>query len=160
MLFIRRVHRPDRLPLDSNPQPTDYETRALTNAPPGTIDDICTNARKSLRFIRRNLHNCPQCVRNQAYASLVRPTLDYACCVWDPYQRRHIKQLESVQRHAARFTTGNYYSMNHRCVTNTPSRLRSPFTPPLSTPLAPDNCRQIHMWRVRGFPLGSQPEGR
>ena len=33
-------------------------------------------------------------------------------------------------------------------------------TPPLSTPLAPDNCRQIHMWRVRGFPLGSPPEGR
>ena len=33
-------------------------------------------------------------------------------------------------------------------------------TPPLSTPLAPDNCGQIHMWRVRGFPLGSPPEGR
>ena len=29
-----------------------------------------------------------------------------------------------------------------------------PFTPPLSTPLAPDNCRQIHMWRVRGLPNG------
>ena len=28
------------------------------------------------------------------------------------------------------------------------------------TPLAPDNCRQIHMWRVRGFPLGSPTEGR
>ena len=33
-------------------------------------------------------------------------------------------------------------------------------TQPLSMPLAPDNCRQIHMWRVRGFPLGSPPEGR
>ena len=33
-------------------------------------------------------------------------------------------------------------------------------TPPLSTPLAPDNYGQIHMWRVRGFPLGSPPEGR
>ena len=33
-------------------------------------------------------------------------------------------------------------------------------TPPSSTPLAPYNCRQIHMWRVRGFPLGSPPEGR
>ena len=35
-----------------------------------------------------------------------------------------------------------------------------PFTPPLSKPLAPDNCLQIHMWRVRGFPLGSPPEER
>ena len=32
--------------------------------------------------------------------------------------------------------------------------------PLLSTHLAPDNCRQIHMWRVRGIPLGSPPEGR
>ena len=24
----------------------------------------------------------------------------------------------------------------------------------------PDNCRQIHMWRVRGYPLGCPPEGR
>ena len=27
-------------------------------------------------------------------------------------------------------------------------------TPPMSTPLTPDNCRQIHMWRDRGFPPG------
>ena len=33
MLFLRRAHSPDRPPLDSNPRPTDYETRALTNAP-------------------------------------------------------------------------------------------------------------------------------
>ena len=36
MLFFRRVHSPDRPPLDSNPLPTDYETRAPTNAPPET----------------------------------------------------------------------------------------------------------------------------
>ena len=33
-------------------------------------------------------------------------------------------------------------------------------TPPLSTPLPPYNCGQIHMLRVRGFNLGSPPEGR
>ena len=32
-------------------------------------------------------------------------------------------------------------------------------TPPLSTPLAPGNCGQIHMWRVRGFPLEAHPKG-
>ena len=87
------------------------------------IDDICTKARKSLGFIRRNLRNCLQYLRNQAYASLVRPILEYACCVLDPHQRKHIKQSESVQRHAARFTTGNYYSMNPGCVTNTVTEL-------------------------------------
>ena len=57
-------------------------------------------------------------MRNQVYASLVRQILEYARCVLDPHQRKHIKQLESVQRHAARFTTQNYYSMNPGCVTN------------------------------------------
>ena len=36
VLFLRRAHSPDRPPLDSNPLPTDYETRELTNAPTGT----------------------------------------------------------------------------------------------------------------------------
>ena len=37
MLFLRRAHSSDRPPLDSNPLPTDYETRAPTNAPPGEV---------------------------------------------------------------------------------------------------------------------------
>ena len=40
VLFLRRAHSPGRPPLDSNPLPTDYETRALTNASPGTIHDL------------------------------------------------------------------------------------------------------------------------
>ena len=36
VLFLRRAHSPDSHPLDSNPLPTDYEARALTNAPSGT----------------------------------------------------------------------------------------------------------------------------
>ena len=85
------------------------------------INDICIKARKSLGLIRMNLRIFPQYVRNQVNAS--RPILEYACCVWDPCQRRHIKQLESVQHHAARFTTGNYYSMNPECVTNMVTQL-------------------------------------
>ena len=37
MLFLRSAHSPDCPPLDLNPLPTDYETRALTNAPPGKM---------------------------------------------------------------------------------------------------------------------------
>ena len=87
------------------------------------IDDIGTKARKSLRFIRRNVRKCLQYVRNQAYTSLVRPILEYDCCVLDPYQRKHIKQLESVQRHAAQLTTENYHPMNPGCVTNMVTQL-------------------------------------
>ena len=45
------------------------------------IDDICTKARKSLGFVSKNLRNFPQYLRNQANTSLVRPILEYACCV-------------------------------------------------------------------------------
>ena len=36
VLFLKRAHSPDLPPLDSNPQPTDCETIALANEPPGT----------------------------------------------------------------------------------------------------------------------------
>ena len=62
-------------------------------------------------------------MQKQAYTSPVRPIFVYACCVWDPHQHKHIKQLESVQRHTARSTTGNYYSMNPGCVTNMVTQL-------------------------------------
>ena len=62
-------------------------------------------------------------MQNQAYTSLVRQILEYACCVWDPQQHKHIKQLESVQHHAARLTTGNYHSLNPGCVTNMVTQL-------------------------------------
>ena len=43
------------------------------------IDIICTKARKPLGFIRRNLRNCSQYVRNQAYSSPMRQILEHAC---------------------------------------------------------------------------------
>ena len=36
MPFLQRARSPNRPPLDSNPLPTDYETRTLTNPRPAT----------------------------------------------------------------------------------------------------------------------------
>ena len=72
------------------------------------INNITARANKSLGFIRRNLSNCPKNVKDQAYKSLVRPHLEYCAIVWDPYRENQIKQLEAVQRRAARFVTSNY----------------------------------------------------
>ena len=43
-----------------------------------------------------------------AYKGLVRPVLDYSSSVWDPPGVVLQEELESVQKRAARFVTGNY----------------------------------------------------
>ena len=39
---------------------------------------------------------------------MVRPTLEYASTVWDPFTQRNIKKVEAVQRRAARFAFSDY----------------------------------------------------
>ena len=62
----------------------------------------------SLHFIRRNILDCPQRVKEQCYKSLVRPVMEYASCVCDPNTTTNINKLEMVQRRAARFVKGDY----------------------------------------------------
>ena len=38
----------------------------------------------------------------------VRPQLEYAAPIWDPYTKEKTLQLEKIQRRAARWTTNNY----------------------------------------------------
>ena len=40
--------------------------------------------------------------------SLVRPHVEYASSVWDPYQKDLINKIEMVQRRAARFIQNDY----------------------------------------------------
>ena len=68
------------------------------------VSNICTKANRTLGFLRRNLYSCPHEVKETAYKGLVRPVLDYGSSVRDSLQ----EELESVQKRAARFVTGNY----------------------------------------------------
>ena len=72
------------------------------------VSHVCTKANRTLRFLRRNLYFCPQEVKEAAYKGLVRPVLDYGSSVWDPSGVVLQEDLESVQKHAARFVAGNY----------------------------------------------------
>ena len=65
-------------------------------------------ASNSLAFLRRNLTSCPPDIKAQSYQTLVRPILEYASTVWDPYTTTNINQIEAVQRRAARFVKGDY----------------------------------------------------
>ena len=46
-----------------------------------------TKANARLSFIKRNLKDCPQKLKEIAYFSLVRSFVDYASAVWDPHQK-------------------------------------------------------------------------
>ena len=55
-------------------------------------------------FITSNLYSRPpENVKSQAYITLVRPCLEYACSVWDPHTQKHCQDIEGVQRQTARF---------------------------------------------------------
>jgi hypothetical protein len=58
--------------------------------------------------LRRNIYKCPQHIKAQAYIALVRPHLEYASSVWDPFRKCHINALQMVQRKVARFVKFNY----------------------------------------------------
>ena len=72
------------------------------------VSNVCTKANRTLGFLRRNLYSCPQEVKEAAYKGLVRPVLDYGSSVWDPPGVVLHEELESVEKRAARFVTGNY----------------------------------------------------
>lgn len=72
------------------------------------INSICTKANNTLSFIRRNVKIDNRKVRETAYKGLVRPKLEYYSPIWNPHQDTHIRNIEMVQRRAARFTLGRY----------------------------------------------------
>ena len=72
------------------------------------ITNICNKANRTLGFLRRNLHISSKEIKERAYKTLVRPQLEYASTMWDPYQQGHIDQIEKVQRRSARYVTGRY----------------------------------------------------
>ena len=73
------------------------------------LNIITKKANSTLAFLRRNIRNCPQRAKTQAYNTLVRPSLEYAYHVWDPHTgtQANINKVESIQRRAARFVTNN-----------------------------------------------------
>ena len=72
------------------------------------IKGVTAKAHMSLNMLRRNLSGCSQATKARAYTTMVRPIMEYAGCVWDPYHQEQITALEAVQRRAARFACRNY----------------------------------------------------
>ena len=72
------------------------------------INSTSKKANKTLAFLRRNLIDCPQNIKDCCVKTMVRPILEYGCAVWDPHHAVDIDSLEIIQRRAVRFVTGRY----------------------------------------------------
>ena len=51
-----------------------------------------------LGLIRRTFGLKDAVAIKTAFNALVRPILEYACTVWNPYLVKHIHSIESIQR--------------------------------------------------------------
>ena len=59
------------------------------------------------------LPDCSTDVKSKAYTTLVRPQLQYACSVWNPYTKRNIHQIELVQYKVASFVFRDNSNFSH-----------------------------------------------
>ena len=77
-------------------------------------EHICNIVKKanssigSIGFLRRNLQIQQKHIKSNAYKTLVRPQIEYASTVWDPFTQENQNKIEMVQRRAARFVCNNY----------------------------------------------------
>lgn len=75
------------------------------------INEVVSKGNKNLNFVMRNLRGCSSHVRNKAYTEIVKPTLEYASCIWDPHTKYQKEAIEKVQRRAAHKVLGKYGRM-------------------------------------------------
>ena len=70
------------------------------------VEAMSSKAIRNLNFVMRNLRGTTDRVREKAYLTLIRPVVEYAGAIWDPYKTGQIKAVEGVQRLAARKVKG------------------------------------------------------
>ena len=61
------------------------------------IQTISNKSTKVLNFIKRNLYNFPADTKRTAYLTLVRPIMEYAAPVWDPYYNDDMYKYKEEQ---------------------------------------------------------------
>lgn len=72
------------------------------------VSNICASAFRKLCFLKYKLRFAPSSVKLLAYNTIIRPSLEYACVIWDPYTRKNIHAIEMIQRKCIRFIFSKY----------------------------------------------------
>ena len=72
------------------------------------ISNINSKANRTLGLLKRTLKLRSRHLKATAFKTIVRPVIEYASSVWDPYTEDNIKKLERIQRRAARYSLCRY----------------------------------------------------
>ena len=72
------------------------------------VDAIVKKANSTRAFFARNIPQCCRKVKQMAYTTYIRPTVEYASPVWDPHTKRNTNKIEMVQCRCARYVSGNF----------------------------------------------------
>lgn len=67
------------------------------------IDVVTAKCLRKLFFLRHSLKSATPDLRLLAYNSIIRPIMEYAVVIWDPFTRNNIEKLERIQKKAVRF---------------------------------------------------------
>ena len=54
------------------------------------INNVANKASRTLGFLLRNLKISSSAIKDRVYKTFVRPILEYASSVWDPYTQKSI----------------------------------------------------------------------
>ena len=84
------------------------------------ISTVAARGQSKLAFLNRNLKGCPKKLRDTAYISLIRPALEYSCCVWHPHKKAintKLKKLSAEQLDLFRTILG-VKQVSQKCYTN------------------------------------------
>ena len=72
------------------------------------VTKISNKTSRNLGLLKRTSSPCSQNVKSIAYKLLVRPKLEYASEVWNPYTMKCIKKIEHIQINSCRFIIHEY----------------------------------------------------
>jgi len=69
------------------------------------VDRVTNKGARVLGMLRRCLRGANTETKLVLYKTLVRPIIEYASCAWAPYKKKHIVQLEKLQRKSIRWVS-------------------------------------------------------
>ena len=64
---------------------------------------VASKASKLLNVLCRTMCGCTTLAKDVAYRSIVRPSMEYACALWNPHTEKDCALLDAVQNRAARW---------------------------------------------------------